>query len=207
MQDFIESRTNRIMSNFTSIRDRMDSGGRNKRNKPRPACTEMKKLFPQMNPHGPKRRKASWTHRFVCLANHQQTAIPTTSWEKDELIAAGLGEVKVVFEDPDCNADDFRQQLFSTFPKLKNGGGYQLCKCKANSRELQPLSGAVLTSPRALQGCGGNSRTYIRPLQTDLDLSSCDYERVSKCNFVCIVNNYFLKFILDIGPGEMFEMW
>lgn len=66
-----------------------------------------------------------------------------TSWEKDELIAAGLGENKVVFEDVDCDADQFREALFSCFPKLKDCGGYQLCKCKPNSRELQPLSGAV----------------------------------------------------------------
>lgn len=113
----------------------------------------------------------------MCLARYGQLVIPTTVWEKDELIKAGLGE-KIVFEDIDCQSDAFREKLMTHFPKLKDGGGYQLCKCKPNSRELEPLSAAVMSSPRLLQGCGGNSRTYIRPLQCDLDIESLGYEIV-----------------------------
>ena len=34
---------------------------------------------------------SSWTHHFVCLAFCDQTVIPTTAYEKDLLISAGLG--------------------------------------------------------------------------------------------------------------------
>ena len=43
--------------------------------------------------------------------------------------------------------------------------------CQHNSRELETLSSAAMSSPRKLRDFGGNSRTYIRPLQKDLDLS------------------------------------
>ena len=49
--------------------------------------------------------------------------------------------------------------------------GYQLCKCIPNTRNLEALSSTTLSSPRVLQACGGNSRTYVRPLQKNLDLS------------------------------------
>ena len=49
----------------------------------------LKELFPTAK----KRKKyIPWTHRFVCLATHNQTSIPTTAVEKDVLISAGLGE-------------------------------------------------------------------------------------------------------------------
>ncbi len=132
----------------------------------------MGKLFPQCKKKGKHivKKRSSWTHRFVCLAYHGQTVIPTTAWQKDELISAGLGEKKVCFEDTDCDAETFKSTLFANFPKLTKAGVFQLCKCKQNSRELEPLSAMVMSSPRALQSCGGNSRTYIRPLQMDLEL-------------------------------------
>ena len=40
-----------------------------------------------------------------------------------------------------------------------------------NSRHLEVLSMSVHKSPLALKHHGGSSRTYIRPLQKDLDLT------------------------------------
>ena len=80
----------------------------------------------------------------------------------------------MVIDDADCDANKFRDTLLSAFPKLIDGGGYQLCKCKPNSRDLEPLPSTAMKSPRNLQTLGGNSRTYIWPLQKDLDLSKCD---------------------------------
>ena len=57
-----------------------------------------------------------------------------------------------------------------TFPKLSSAGGFQLCWCKPNSRELEPLSRHVMTSPRLLKERVGQGRTYI-VLQVDLDLT------------------------------------
>ena len=78
---------------------------------------ELKELFPSKK--GKKREHTPWTHKFVCLATHNQTSIPTTAIEKDVLISAGLGEKKIVFDNVECVAEEFRKILLDTFPKLK----------------------------------------------------------------------------------------
>ena len=117
------------------------------------------------------RKKCAWKHRFVCLANYDQPKIPTTDTEKDELFKAGLGEKEVEFPSLDMSAEEFTDVLYCTFPKLKGGGGLELCRCIANSRNLEVLSSVVHSSPQHLKERVGNARTYIRPLQRDLDLS------------------------------------
>ena len=44
-------------------------------------------------------------------------------------------------------------------------------KCTVNSRALEPLSQVVLSSPKMLKEHVGTTRTYIRPVQKDLDIS------------------------------------
>ena len=153
--------------------------------------SEVGKLFKSSKKLKMTTRKITpWTHRFVCLSDCSQHYIPTTASQKDTLMSAGLGEKKIVFEDVDCSAEIFKDTLLQNYPKLKEGGGYHLCKCKSNSRELESLSSAVLVSPRALQQCGGNSRTYIRPLQRDLDLSR---ENESTEKIVSVVEKLCIK--------------
>ena len=88
--------------------------------------SEIGKLFPQCK----KAKKFAWKHRFVCLAYCDQHKIPTTDVEKDDLLEAGLGEKVVEFPSLDATAEEFREVLYDVFPKLKEGGGYQLCRCK-----------------------------------------------------------------------------
>ena len=60
-----------------------------------------------------------------------------------------------------------------TFPKLKEGGGYELLKCLPNSRSLEQLqvpNGGH--SPESLRRPVGRARIYIRPLQRDLPLDT-----------------------------------
>ena len=130
--------------------------------------SEMHKLFPQCK----KRKTCVWKHRFVCLAYRDQEKIPTTDGEKDDLLQAGLGEKAVEFSSLDCSAEEFREILYDCFPKLRDGGGYQLCRCLSNSRKLEPLTALVCSSPAVLKDRVGNARTYIRPLQRDLDMDS-----------------------------------
>ena len=120
-----------------------------------------------------KRAARTWMHKFVCLNRCAQDIIPTNDREKDALLEAGLGEKKIVIEDVDCSGEEFRELLHAAFPKLKDSGGFIFAKCKCNSRFLEPLSSMCLTSPRRLQERIGNSRTYIIPLQRDLDLTLC----------------------------------
>ena len=60
--------------------------------------------------------------------------------------------------------------LLSTFPRLREGGGYQMLKCLPNSRKLDVLSMSVYKSPSLLKERVGNARTYVRPIQKDLEI-------------------------------------
>ena len=195
----MEDSADRVLANLRLIRGGV-SRSNHERSRKRIA-DEMSRLFRQKKPRDSqnllqpdRRRSLTWTHHFVCLAQVNRQTIPTTAREKDALFSAGLGEKKIVFSTVDCNAEEFREILFTTFPKLREGGGYQLCKCRPNSRELEPLSSAAMTSPKNLRDFGGKSRTYIRPLQRELDLSRTnlgdDVDVVSVCVLVYTIYMY-----------------
>jgi len=115
--------------------------------------------------------KCFWKHKFICLANCKQDRIPTTDHEKDKLLMAGLGEKEIEFSSLTLSATDFRDLLYQYFPTLQGGGGFQFVKCKPNSRSLEQLSSTTLSSPSMLKSWVGNARTYIRPMQQNLDLT------------------------------------
>ena len=118
-----------------------------------------------------KGKGVTWRHWFVCLAYKDQHRIPTTDAEKDDLLKAGLGKKTIAFENLDMGPYLYREKLLEEFPRLEDGGGFILYKCPANSRNLEPLSQTVLSSPRMLKERAGASRTYIVPLQQYLDIS------------------------------------
>ena len=119
-----------------------------------------------------KPKKRAWKHRFVCLAWRDQHKIPTTDVEKDDLLEAGLGEKVIEFPSLDANGEEFKE-IYSEYPKLRDGGGFELCRCLPNSRNLEALLTSVaLSSPAMLKERVGNARTYIRPLQCDLDMDA-----------------------------------
>ena len=121
-------------------------------------------------------KKPAWKHKFVCLAYKDQSRVPTSDIDKEELYLADLGEKEVEFRTLDASADEFKEILLNTFPRLREGSGYQLLKCMPNSRRLEVLSSVVYSSPGALKQRVGTSRTYIRPIQRDLDLEPCEEE-------------------------------
>ena len=121
--------------------------------------------------HHKKAKASEWRHRFVCLANPEQQRIPTTDNEKDELYKAGLGEKLIEFNNINADAEQIRDVLYTAFPKLENAGGFVLCKCIANTRNLEAMSQLSWISLQVLKERVGTSRTYIRPLQRSLDLS------------------------------------
>ena len=71
----------------------------------------------------------------------------------------------------DMDSNQFRELIFEAYPRLRNGGGFQFFKCAPNSRNMELLSQVVMTSPQLLKERVGTARTYIRPLQRNLDLS------------------------------------
>ena len=71
-------------------------------------------LLPSKKKQAARATKCAWKHRFVC----DQAKIPTTDLEKDELLQAGLGEKLVEFGNIDMDGEQFRDHLYSVFPKL-----------------------------------------------------------------------------------------
>lgn len=155
-----------------------------------------------------KRKKAAmkcvWKHKFVCLASRYQRRIPTTDAEKDELLMAGLGEKEIEFTDLELTAAEFRDLICYHYPNLQEGGGFQFFKCVANTRSLEPLSKTTLSSPAMLKSRVGNSRTYIRPIQKDLDLTPT-IELPGGVTNVQIVEFPFINTLL--GNRKMLELW
>lgn len=136
------------------------------------AKEEISKLFKKKKA---KKSGPTWTHKFSCLALVGQDRVPTTEMEKDELLEAGLGEKDILFEDLSMSAEEFRDVILQNFPRLTYGGGFQFFKCLPNTRRLDALSPTAMSSPGMLKSRVGSSRTYIKPLQKDLDLSpTCD---------------------------------
>ena len=143
-----------------------------------------------------KRTKGtSWKHRFVCLAARNQDRIPTTDAEKDDLLRAGLGEKNVEFDDIDMDTNSYREVVLKAYPQLKNAGGFMFFKCGVNSRTLEPLSQVVLSSPRMLKERVGLARTYIRPLQRDLEISAVfQLPKGVNISIYCVKYVHFIAF-------------
>jgi len=122
-----------------------------------------------------KKKKCEWKHKFYCLAYTDQH-VPVKEADKDELYSAGLGEKEIEFTNLNASAEEFRDILLEAFPQLKDSGGYQFLKCTPNTRSLEPLSGLVMHSPIKLKQRVGATRTYIRPLQKNLDTTPIEPE-------------------------------
>ena len=83
---------------------------------------------------------------------------------------AGLGKKKlIIFEDGDC--DDVHDSILEAFPKLKNGGGYELLRTSEHGRALE-----IIPSPPQgftvayLKDVCQQAKIYVRSLQQDLSL-------------------------------------
>lgn len=112
-----------------------------------------------------------WTHTFVCLSDPGQSEPPDHRL-RALLQLAGLGENRFpVFLYGE--ADELQEELFSHYPKLAEGGGYEFLRQGDCGRELEvipvPPEGY---SVQYLKGITHAARLYIRPLQRTLDTSS-----------------------------------
>ena len=67
-----------------------------------------------------------WKHKFYCLAYTGQDHVPTTDTDKEELFKAGLGEKDIEFESLDITQEEFKEYIFASFPRLREGGGFRL---------------------------------------------------------------------------------
>ena len=111
-------------------------------------------------------------HGSTAFRLEDQPKIPTTDTEKDDLLEAGLGEKVIEFPSLDASGEELKEILYSEFPKLRDAGGFQLCRCIPNSRNLEELTTVSYSSVAMLKDRVGNTRTYVRPLQRDLDMDT-----------------------------------
>ena len=116
----------------------------------------------------------SWTHKFFCLSGTDEDRLPSSTFEKNGLVLAGLGEKKVTILDVDCETAEFNETLLQAFPKLKYGGGFEMLKCTSSTRKLEVIPFTISSSARLLKAYMGTARIYIRPIQVNLDLTPMD---------------------------------
>ena len=83
------------------------------------------------NISAPKRAKLNrWSTTFICLASKDAYQVPGTVAEKETLVEAGLGEVKVEIPNVECSTQEFYGILTSTFPKLQGVGSTIAMYCQ-----------------------------------------------------------------------------
>ena len=115
-------------------------------------------------------REVCSSFQFVCLANRNQTKVPTPT-EKSLLMTHGMGEKVVRFPSLDLGYRKVMEILIDAFPKLAHGGGCDFLKCLPNSRDLVTIPLQMYAASPILvqlQGKAGSGRVYLRPIQRDL---------------------------------------
>ncbi len=58
-----------------------------------------------------KAKVCEWKHSFICLSMVGEPKVPTSSIDKDDLLAAGLGEKIIEFPSLNATAEEFRDIL------------------------------------------------------------------------------------------------
>ena len=130
-------------------------------------------------------RLSSWTHKFFCLSETGDNKVPSTSLHKNDLILAGLGEKNITIDDIDCTPEEFKDAIMLEFPKLREGGGFELLKGAASTRKLEIIPFEISSSPRRLKSWIGTARIYLRPIQVDLDITPTEGVADEVCNMIC----------------------
>lgn len=151
--------------------------------------------------------KETWAHEFFCLADCTTSSVPSRA-VKFQLQSAGLGRKKIIFGWKD-NPFTFKAKLEEIFPRLVDGGGFDILRSGVNVQSLvlipPPAAGYSVPFLRDMSGLV-QALAYVRPAQTNLDIAEisvvsdnevlCTYTFNSKINGY----NYSILFIL-INPA------
>lgn len=123
--------------------------------------------------------KETWTHDVYVLSRKDAEFTPNRD-ESEMLQTAGLGKLKIVFPDKNGSHDDVASFLESKFPKLRDGGGFEVLRAAGGgggqrSLHLVPPGREGYTVPH-LKERFGQAVLYIRPLQKDLNEEPAELE-------------------------------
>ena len=133
------------------------------------ASTGKKRAKKTTGGFGFRTKRNQWTHKFCCLAEKDACKIPSVV-EKLKLRAAGLGEREITL-DRGWSASLLHEKLSETYPKLRDGGGYEFLRTDGRSTSrlvLIPGSKSEGYSVQYLKDNLNQATAYIRPLQNDL---------------------------------------
>lgn len=153
----------------------------------RSASNELKNLFHYTKGNSNKRKQGAsatgskkkkklkmWNHTFVCLSIPTDDS-PPDCMARAKLQMAGLGEKKVsIFLYG--SSDELNDDLLEHYPKLSNGGGYELLRQGVGKHlDLIPIPPGGY-SAEYLSSVVHSAKVYIRPLQMALDTATapCD---------------------------------
>ena len=135
-----------------------------------------------------KKKLPTWTHTFICLASTSQTEVPDGD-ERASLQLSGLGEKRITLNSY-SEMQDIYEELLYQFPKLKQGGGFELLRVPEGGGKLlqviaSPESGYTVAYLRAVVH---HAKVYIRPMQNNLDPDP-EPSKVG-CFYVCMCTGY-----------------
>lgn len=138
-------------------------------------------------PYVPFFMKDTWTKGFLVLSSKENPRVDMLR----SLQAAGLGKVKVVFKDKNGDFSHLQNTLQEYFPKLKSqNGAFELLRADrgGNTRPLlsihMPNTGYTI---KYLKGAvPGSAVIYVRPIQSDLDMSAVKKEDGVKVYTQCV---------------------
>ena len=122
------------------------------------------------------RRIPTWMHTFVCISDTEQDFVPDCDG-RAKLLLAGLGEKRIQLY-LDGDAEDIRYELYSHFPKLEEGGGFELLRAQEGGGKLLNVIPFPQTgySVSYLKTVVHSAKVYIRPLQKNLSLEPTNDE-------------------------------
>ena len=119
--------------------------------------------------------KDTWTKEFLVLSSPLDDKTPRVDMLQS-LNAAGLGKMKVVFKDKNGDFNHLRSTLEDYFPKIKTqNGAFELLRADrgGNTRPLisiqMPNTGYTIKYLK--EAVPGNAVIYVRPIQSELDVS------------------------------------
>ena len=143
-------------------------------------------------------KRETWTHEFFCLADKDQMVVPSRSL-KVQLQETCLGRKKVCLNGT-ADATEVKTTLEESYPKLKEGGGFEILRRGPSLSELTlippPPSGYTVKFLRDSAGFG-QAIAFVRPLQCNLNREAIkpvsDHSQVGNQRIILYLLRIFFK--------------